>query len=119
MCVGVLFDHIGNVGRFWGKGNIESVSNGHVYRHAIKRASKDSVISFSSPNQRKLWATKIEGIEEVRESRNDSYYTKHKQFPNHVITNQPMQYHPVHYTWKLHNEIYTVAPMKFHHINSK
>jgi hypothetical protein len=50
--------------------------------------SKDSVISFSSPTSVSCELTKIEGIEEVRESRNDSYYTKHKH-PNHVQpTNQ-------------------------------
>jgi hypothetical protein len=49
--------------------------------------SKDSVIFFS-PTSVSCELTKIEGIEEVRESRNDSYYKKHKH-PNHVQpTNQ-------------------------------
>jgi hypothetical protein len=47
--------------------------------------SKDSVISFSSPTS-VCEFTKIEGIEEVRESRNDSYYTKHK---HPTMYNQP------------------------------
>jgi hypothetical protein len=58
-------------------------------------SSKDSVISFSSPTSVSCELTKIEGIEEVRESRNDSYYNK-TQTPQPCTTNQPTQYHPVH-----------------------
>jgi hypothetical protein len=66
---------------------IESVSNGHVIDTPLSSFSKIRWFPLV-PTSVSCELTKIEGIEEVRESRNDSYYTKHKH-PNHVQpTNQ-------------------------------
>jgi hypothetical protein len=54
------------------------VSNGQCLSgYATVELIGDPVISFSSPTNVSCELT-VEGIEEVRESRNDSYYTKHK-----------------------------------------